>query len=68
MSMVRTRLRTCWPLLKVGGLLAFDDYVWRELPEPERRPGPAIDAFLGVMAGQFEEVHQADQLWVRKTR
>ncbi|MCM8819827.1 MAG: class I SAM-dependent methyltransferase, partial [Candidatus Omnitrophica bacterium] len=35
----------CWPLLKNGGILIFDDYLWRkdELPE-ERRPQIAIDA------------------------
>ena len=57
-----------WPLLKVGGVMAFDDYAWREFPEPERLPGPAIDAFLAVMKGRFEEVHRGYQLWVRKTR
>ncbi|MCM8831198.1 MAG: class I SAM-dependent methyltransferase [Candidatus Omnitrophica bacterium] len=28
----------CWPLLKNGGILIFDDYLWKinKLPEEER--------------------------------
>jgi predicted O-methyltransferase YrrM len=57
-----------WPLLKVGGLLGFDDYGWRVFPEPERRPGPAVDAFLGLMRGHFQELHRGYQVWVKKVR
>jgi predicted O-methyltransferase YrrM len=56
-----------WPLVKPGGLVGFDDYGWRERPEPHRRPAPAIDAFLGAMHGRFEELHRGYQVWVRKT-
>lgn len=39
-------------LLRVGGLLAFDDYLWSEkLPygkDPLRCPKPAIDAFVNL--------------------
>ncbi|MDX1374723.1 MAG: class I SAM-dependent methyltransferase [Burkholderiales bacterium] len=39
-------------LLRVGGLLAFDDYLWAEkLPygkDPLRCPKPAIDAFVNL--------------------
>ena len=41
-------------LLRIGGLLAFDDYLWFEdLPEgPDllRMPKPAIDAFVNIYA------------------
>ena len=39
-------------LLRVGGLMIFDDYLWGRDPErPDdilRTPKPAIDAFLNV--------------------
>jgi hypothetical protein len=28
----------------------------------------AVDAFLSVMRGRFEELHRDYQVWVRKTR
>ena len=37
-------------------------------PEPERCPGMAVDAFLGVMRGQFEEIHRSYQVWIRKIK
>jgi len=41
-----------FPLLRVGGTLIFDDYVWSDqLPQrrdPSRMPKPAIDAFVNV--------------------
>lgn len=39
-------------LLRVGGVLAFDDYLWAEDlpggPDPLRCPKPAIDAFVNL--------------------
>jgi len=39
-------------LLKIGGVMAFDDYLWHEnLPygkDPLRCPKPAIDAFVNI--------------------
>ena len=41
-----------FPLLKVGGTLIFDDYVWSdqapEKRDPSLMPKPAIDAFLNI--------------------
>jgi len=55
-----------WPLLKPGGILAFDDYEWHRHPEPERCPKLAVDAFLSVMRGKFDLLHRGYQLWIRK--
>lgn len=55
-----------WPLLKAGGLLAFDDYAWDAFPEAHLCPRLAIDAFLGVQKGTYEEVHRGYQVWVKK--
>jgi predicted O-methyltransferase YrrM len=57
-----------WPLLKPGGLLAFDDYDWRHFPEPERCPALGIDGFLSAMRGRYDELHRGGQLWIRRTR
>lgn len=41
-----------FPLLRVGGTLIFDDYVWSDqspqIREPSRMPKPAIDAFVNI--------------------
>jgi hypothetical protein len=34
-----------WDLLKVGGIMAFDDYLWQHPNGDPFRPGPAIDLF-----------------------
>ena len=55
-----------WPLLKAGGLLAFDDYEWSAFSDPRQRPKLAIDAFLTVHHGTYDVVHKGYQVWVRK--
>ena len=58
-----------WDLLKVGGTLIFDDYVW-ELGKPAQgRPKLAIDAFVESFA-PFIDVLQTNNhsLILRKTR
>ena len=43
-----------WKLLVPGGTLVFDDYDWAALgDDPLLRPGPAIDAFLTLIAGKY---------------
>jgi predicted O-methyltransferase YrrM len=58
----------CWPLLKPGGLVCFDDYEWWIDAAPERSPKLAIDAFLAAMRGRCEVVRKGYQVWVRKPR
>lgn len=52
-------------LLRVGGLLAFDDYLWAEkLPygkDPLRCPKPAIDAFINLNFRRLNVVPAAQQ-------
>jgi predicted O-methyltransferase YrrM len=55
-----------WRLLKPGGLLVFDDYLWAPgLPETER-PRMAIDAFLELVDGRAELVLHDYQVAVTK--
>ncbi|QQC63091.1 class I SAM-dependent methyltransferase [Paraburkholderia ginsengisoli] len=58
-------------LLKVGGIIAFDDYLWSEqLPsgkDPLRCPKPAIDAFVNLNFRKLEVLSAPlYQLYVRK--
>lgn len=57
-----------WRLLKVGGLLIFDDYHWTPDEPGEQGPRVAIDAFLACMRGRFELVAKGAQVAVRKVR
>lgn len=53
-------------LLKVGGLLIFDDY--RNVPlVVTQPPQPAIDAFLLLWSDCLELLHREDQVVIRKT-
>ncbi len=55
-----------WSLLKDGGLLIFDDYLYKtELPI-ELRPKFAIDAFMTAYGYHIEVVHQDYQVILRK--
>jgi predicted O-methyltransferase YrrM len=46
----------CWRLLKQGGVLIWDDYLWKaeNTTDPLRSPRPAIDAFLALHAGDYD--------------
>jgi len=47
-------------LLKVGGIMVFDDYLWAEdMPygrDPLRCPKPAIDAFINIFFRKMEVI------------
>lgn len=58
-------------LLKIGGVMAFDDYIWQEtLPtgkDPLRCPKPAIDAFVNLNIRKLDIVPAPiGQFYVRK--
>lgn len=62
----------CFRLLKVGGLMVFDDYLWSEdLPYGQdllRCPKPAIDAFVNLYARKLKVLRAPlYQLFVRKS-
>jgi predicted O-methyltransferase YrrM len=63
---VQTDASLSWPLLKRGGILIFDDYLWNlELPV-EDRPKMAIDNFLSDFRSQLEILHKGYQVIARK--
>ena len=57
-----------WDLLKEGGLLIFDDYLWNiELPSDLIPKGP-IDTFLMAFSDEIELLHHEYQVVVRKSK
>ena len=55
-----------WPLLKSGGILAFDDYLWGQDVHPSLRPMLAIDRFLEEKQGEHLLLSQNYQVWIQK--
>ena len=63
---VRADALLSWSLVKPGGIVIFDDYLWElELPI-EERPQIAIDQFLGRFDSELETLHKGFQVIVRK--
>jgi len=54
-------------LLKVGGVMIFDDYRWFRTAPRLNRPGYAIDIFHEFYGDQFEMIHNETQFLLRKT-
>lgn len=58
-----------WDLLKVGGILLFDDYDWRPATGDENDcPKLAIDAFLACAGDRAHVLNRHVQVAVRKVR
>ena len=57
-----------WRLLARGGAMIFDDHRWNDNGDDALlRPGPAIDAFLGIVSGKYDLLQDGAQLAIRKT-
>jgi len=61
----------CWPLMKVGGIMVFDDYEWitnaASKEDPELwKPRLGIDAFLDVFRTRYEMLHKGSQVALKK--
>lgn len=54
-------------LLKIGGILIFDDYLWRHEKSRLKRPKLAIDALLATYEGKYELLHKGYQVFLQKT-
>lgn len=55
-----------WRLVKLGGLMIFDDYEFTFPDSPEQDTKIGINLFLEMFASQLEVVHQGYQLIVKK--
>lgn len=54
-------------LCRVGGMIAFDDYLWGHEWDLIERPKLAIDSFVNLYAKKLRIVLLGSQLWVQKT-
>ena len=52
--------------LKSGGVLAFDDFEWRDPANPEIRPKEAIEGFLECYKRKLAVLEKDYQVWLRK--
>ena len=57
-----------WPLLKAGGVMVFDDYMWCGSPLLLHRPKPAIDAFTSVFGQDIYVLHNGYQVAIQRIR
>jgi Methyltransferase domain len=55
----------CWPLLRAGGILIFDDFLWR-FQGPLTEPMMAIDAFLRCYEGKYKLLFKGWQVALEK--
>lgn len=59
----------CWDLLKLNGMLIFDDYRWNPFTEDAlKAPKKAIDAFMECFDGEYALVLMDYQVILRKTK
>ncbi len=55
-----------WQVLKPGGIMVFDDYLWGDPRDALHRPKPAIDAFTTLFAEEIQTVSVGYQYAVKK--
>jgi predicted O-methyltransferase YrrM len=56
-----------WPMLKKGGFMVFDDYMWKPAGFTSlQRPKVAIDAFVNIFEDEILIAHLGYQLIARK--
>ena len=55
-----------WPMVRKGGIVLFDDYLWGNRKLPLETPKPAIDAFTTIYGDELEIAVIGYQLGVRK--
>lgn len=56
----------CFQLLKTGGVMIFDDYLWRYYKKPSDNPGAAINSFLILKKGQYKIICMYYQIAIEK--
>ena len=55
-----------FPLLKKGGIMIFDDYLWFEMKKYIDNPKPAIDAFLEIYGDKINVMYKNYQVIIEK--
>lgn len=67
-SQVYTDTALAYPLLKVGGIMVFDDYEWYMYPKVEDNTKAGVDKYLAEQEGNYQVIHQGYQLAIVKIR
>ena len=57
---------TAWRLLKQGGVLIFDDFLWCMYPRAKANPTWAISLFLKYHEGEYDILNVYSQIILRK--
>jgi predicted O-methyltransferase YrrM len=57
-----------WPLLRVGGVMIWDDLIWGTDRSVDKRPEQGIRQFHSSFATCMEVLHEGHQLIAKKTR
>lgn len=65
---VLTDATMAWQLLRTGGVLVFDDYLWGDPRNPLQRPKVAIDAFMNIFGSEIIVLHISYQVAVKKVQ
>lgn len=55
-----------WAMLKKGGVMVFDDYMWAGSPLLLHRPKPAVDAFTSIFGQDLYVLHNGYQVAVQR--
>ena len=55
-----------WDLLKVNGIMIFDDYLLKMPQDPEQEPKIGIDSFLQSIQNEYKILHREYQLLIKK--
>lgn len=56
----------CFEMLKVGGVMIFDDYFWRYYPSALDNPAASINMFLRLKVGSYKIIRLYYQIAVEK--
>jgi predicted O-methyltransferase YrrM len=54
-----------WPLLKKGGIMIFDDYMWNDIKSIDS-PHIGINSFITCYRGMLDILHVGYQVFIRK--
>ena len=57
----------CFEILEVGGVMIFDDYLWRYYSTKNENPAAAVNLFLRLKKGQYQIIRLYYQLVIVKT-
>lgn len=55
-----------WKLVKPGGVIIFDDFMWNHYLKKHKNPLNALCLFLRLVPGEYRIIHQGYQLAIRR--